>query len=348
MSETPFSLPERPAVRRVRPDSGRDIARQARVQPMRGFDPQYTDIVDYIVEITDEIWGQRAIGRIYDTYDANCTIYSSYGVVRSVEQVVANTIGGLNAYPEYDMRHVNVAWSGDEDRGFYTSHLGFARSINLGQSAWGPATGKRTARLFVADCISLENLIHTEWLIHDAVAVSQLGLDMHELARKIAQTLSVDHFAGSPQRPLRGDIQPCFASAEDWAQYFMHSLWTLKRLDRLSEFYAQDAVIHGAGGREAQGLQAIGSLYIHIMAAIPDGVIRVENVCHSDEADGTIVAIRWLMEGLSAPGGAIGDCPRNRPVFMMASTHLRFEDGKIVEQWLVFDELAMLAQTYRE
>jgi hypothetical protein len=77
----PFVLPERPPVTRIRrSDAGKLGAPTGpRTQPMKGFEDQYVDIVDYIVRITDEIWMDRAIGRIYDTYDASCTIYSSYG-----------------------------------------------------------------------------------------------------------------------------------------------------------------------------------------------------------------------------------------------------------------------------
>jgi hypothetical protein len=66
---------------------------------MRGFEDRFTDIVDYIVRITDEIWMDRAVGYIYDTYDPSCTIYSSYGIVRSVEEVIASTVATLNSYP---------------------------------------------------------------------------------------------------------------------------------------------------------------------------------------------------------------------------------------------------------
>jgi hypothetical protein len=42
-----------------------------RRQSMRGFDPAYVDIVDYIVRITHRIWEQKDIGYIYDTYRHN-------------------------------------------------------------------------------------------------------------------------------------------------------------------------------------------------------------------------------------------------------------------------------------
>ncbi|MBL0916838.1 MAG: ester cyclase, partial [Sphingopyxis sp.] len=73
----------------------------------------------------------------------------------------------------------------------------------------------------------------------------------------------------------------------------------------------------------------------------------VENVCHSEESDGVIVAVRWVYEGTTAPGGVLGECPAGRPVFMMGISHMRFADDKIVEEWMIFDELSVLVQAYR-
>jgi predicted ester cyclase len=106
-------------------------------------------------------------------------------------------------------------------------------------------------------------------------------------------------------------------------------------------------IAHGGGGRTAQGLRNYQSLVLHVLAAIPDGVMRVENVCWSEEADGVIVAVRWVLEGHSAPGGVLGECPGGKPVFMMGMSHLRLVSGKVAEEWMLFDELGVLAQTYR-
>ena len=128
----PFALPERPPVTRVRQRNTAELTKSTgvRTQPMAGFEDDFTDIVDYIVRITEQIWVERAVGRIYDTYDANCTVYTTNGIVRSVEEVIASTTIGLHIAPDGESHHLNVAWSGDEDEGFYTSHLGYARSTN--------------------------------------------------------------------------------------------------------------------------------------------------------------------------------------------------------------------------
>ena len=353
--DLPFSLPDRPTVTKVRRrDAGELLDHSGeRTQPMAEFEDQYTDIVDYIVKITDEIWMDRAVGRIYDTYDASCTIYSSYGVVRSVEEVVAGTISTLNAFPDGEIHHLNVAWSGDENQGFYTSHLGHSRSTNVGRTGMGPGTGRKSSIRFAADCVSKDNRIHTEWLVRDAGAqVRQLGFDIHETARRLAETGQSEVTVLSPETRLEGqaprrELDLDKETADGWARHVFHNLWNLKRFDWLDRYYYADAVVHAGGGRVAQGVRNIGALLIHIQTALPDGVLRVENVCHSEETDGVILAVRWVFEGTTAPGGVLGGCPSGRPVFMMGISHMRFVRDRIVEEWMVFDELGVLTQAYR-
>ncbi|ESZ87949.1 MAG: hypothetical protein Q27BB25_06560 [Blastomonas sp. CACIA14H2] len=352
----PFDLPARPPVTLLRHQDARAL-RQAPVaelgQLLPGFEPRFTDIVDYIVRITDEIWMDRAVGYIYDTYDASCVIYSSYGIVRSVEEVIASTVATLNAYPDGEIHHLNVAWSGDATSGYYTSHLGHSRSTNVGRTAWGPGTGKRTSIRFVADCISRDNRIHTEWLVRDnGAAVRQLGFDPHAIARRISESGTPENFIVSPETRLdgqapRGPIDVDRRSVDGWARALFHEVWNLRRLDWLARHYAPDITAHSGGGRTAQGLRNYQSLILHVLTAIPDGHMRVDNVCWSQEADGVIVAVRWTLEGRSAPGGVLGECPPGRPVFMMGMSHLRLTGGRIVEEWMLFDELGVLAQTYR-
>lgn len=355
MTELPFTLPKRPAVTMVRQRDARDLlaAGGTRTQPLAGFEDRFTDIVDYIVRITDEIWMNRAVGYIYDTYDASCAIYSSYGVVRSVEEVIASTVTTLNAYPDGEIHHLNVAWSGDEQAGFYTSHLGHSRSTNVGRTAWGPGTGKRTSIRFVADCISRDNRVHTEWLVRDnGAAVRQLGYDPHEVARRAAASPGYETFVVSPETRLEGQaprrrLDVDTATVDGWARSLFHDIWNLRRLDWVARHYAADVVAHAGGGRSAQGLRNYQALVLHVLTAIPDGVMRVDHVCWSEESDGVIVAVRWVLEGASAAGGVLGECPVGRPVFMMGMSHLRLSAGRIVEEWMLFDEIGVLAQAYR-
>lgn len=351
----PFRLPERPPVTRIRQREMADLRKgpPARTQPMAGFDDQYGDIVDYIVRITEEIWRDRAIGRIYETYDANGTVYTASGVVRSVEEVVAATIGSINAYPDQMTDHVNIAWRGDETNGFYTSHLGYSGGTNLGPSGYGPATGKRVMSYFVADCISRDNRIHTEWLMHDSGAVlRQLELDPHAVAQQMAALPRNDLFVVSPPTRLDGQAprrwyQGPNDTPDGWALHHFDETWNARRFEHVPFHYAADAVAHWPGCREATGPGPISGLILSLLASVPDAVTRIEYVSWSEETDGVILAVRWMTEGTTQTGGLLGDVPAGKCIALRGSSHFRFGGGYVVEEWTVFDELDALIQAFR-
>jgi predicted ester cyclase len=350
IGKLPFKLPERPKVRRIRKVDAAVLQSTGQNQAMTGFEPRFTDIVDYIVRITDEIWTERAIGYIRDTYDHSCTVYSSYGVVRGAEAVVKSTLAGIAAVPDGDTNHINVAWSGDEVEGFYTAHLGFGGGINRADTVYGPATGRRYTNRFAADCISHANKIHTEWLVRDTGAcVRHLGFDLDDAGRAVAEIPVSEAYVQSPGHGLLPKATHTGDSVEAWAHALFDSVWNDRRLDRLERFYAPDVIAHSGGGRTMQGLNALSTLLVQLLASIPDGQVDIGHVCWSEENDGVIVAVRWTLSGSTARGGLLGNqLPVGRQVFMMGSSHLRLDGPRIVEEWTVFDEVAVLAMAYRD
>ena len=346
----PFTLPVRPSVRRIRNIDSGAVVPAERTQPMAGFEPRFTDIVDYIVRITDEIWTDRAIGYIRETYDPACIVYSGYGIVRSGEAVVQSTIAGIAAVPDGDTNHLNVAWSGDEETGFYTAHLGFGGGVNRVATAYGPATGKTYKNRFAADCISKDNRIHTEWLVRDnGACVRELGFDLDDAARAVAAVAIGDPVLKVPGEDASTPTTYPESSAEAWAQSLFDTIWNDRRLDRLSQYYAPDVIAHSGGGRTLEGLTALSTLIVQLLASIPDGTVEVGHVCWSEETDGVIVAVRWALTGSSKRGGLLGDqWPEGRQVCMMGSSHMRLYGPLIVEEWTVFDEVAVLAMAYRD
>ena len=320
---------------------------------LRGFPKQYRDIVDFIVRITHRIWADGAVGLIHETYDPDCVIHTASGVGRGVEGVVAGTTAAMAAFPELEDHVLNVAWSGDDEEGFYTSHLGFGRVLNAGDSLYGPATRRTAVVRYCADCVTLAGRIHTEWLARDnGAVVRQLGIDLHDAARRLAASMPDEPRArlassGSFSRtsaPLdlaRGDL-------DAHLRHLFHDIWNRRRLDVLADAYAPDVQIHTVGGRVARGVPALGALHISLMASMPDCGLTVENVCWSDETDGIIGAVRWELTGTGRGGGWLGATPEGAPLSIPGMTHSRFgPDGRIVEEWTVWDEVAVLAQAYR-
>jgi hypothetical protein len=247
---------------------------------------------------------------------------------------------------------LSVTWSGDEEEGFYTSHMGFAYATNSGPTMFGPATGRRTGRFFIADCISKDNRIHTEWLMRDnGAAVRQMGFDPHEVARRIAENPAGEQPTVSVPTRLNGQaVRDPYDGPTDTPRGWIEQhfdLWNMRRFDRLDEHYAPGVIAHWCGGRMAQGVRNVTALILSLLASMPTSTIRVEHVSWAEETDGVIVAARWSLEGWTRPGGLLGDVPSGKPAAIMGATHFRFRDGMIVEEWTVFDEIGTLVQIYR-
>ena len=344
MNDTPFRLPRRAAVTTIRDKNVAALRALTgeRTQELPGFEPQWRDIVDYIVGITEEIWSDRRVDRIHDTYTADCIVHTSLGTVRGIAPVIAGTVQSLWAHEAYVSEHRNVAWSADGDD-FYTSHLGYATMVNIAPTSFGPATGAVIARHFCADCVSRDNKIHTEWLARDNGAiVRQMGLEPLAVAQAMAQTPAAP--------PLSYDAGEGVAGDPDTPEGYVAAIaaaWNARAFADLAERYAGDAVARWPGGRVGSGPREIARLPLGLIASIPDASFRAEHVSWSEESDGPIVAVRWRVDGTCSPFGMLGPMPAGRPVSLIGMSHWRFGNGRIVEEVTVFDEVAVLVQALR-
>ena len=168
-----------------------DLAPQnaKRTQAMRGFDAIYTDIVDYIVRCTHLIWDERDIGLIYSHYTHNCVVYSASGTTYTREEVVQGTIQRMFMLPERRGMATQVIWNGNENDGFYTSHLVTGTGRHTQPGIYGKPTGRTFVARTIADCMIYENMIYREWLVVDTMAqVQQIGLDSHAYATSLAKS----------------------------------------------------------------------------------------------------------------------------------------------------------------
>jgi len=358
LHQVPASRPMKPRATQVRHRPVEELlAPKTRTDfPMQGFDEEFADIVDYIFKITHRIWAEKAVGRIYDYYDHACVVYTSFETSRSVEDVVSSTLAMMQSFPDRESRFVNVAWSGDDNQGYYTSHLGFSQMTNLGPTVFGAATGRRIAVRTVADCLSRDNRIFQEWLIRDNGAlVRQLGLDIHDAARTLAERDAAagrrPWFIGIPERSqgqaLPHPLDRPKQTLEERVAHLLHDVWNRRRLDLLKDLYASNVVVHTAGGREIAGLDGLTHFIIQVLAAFPNAVFSMDHFCDVEETDGTFAAVRWTLRAHHRGHGLFGD-PTGKPVHVLGISHFRLEESRIVEEWTLFDEIAILRQCYAQ
>ena len=330
-------------------------ANRPRAQSMRGFDPIYTDIVDYIVRCTHRIWDERDVGLIYTHYTHNCVAYSSLGTVYNREDIVRETIQRCVELPDRRGMATQVIWRGDDVDGFYTSHLVTGTGRHTEPGMYGKPTYRTFAARTIADCMVFENRIYREWLVRDNMAlVVQLGLDRDAFALAAAQRQLASgavmaeigengRLFGQGQ-PVEADVSIAHTDGEVDCLRWMHRVYNERMFGAIRDVYAPNVQWHGPMMRELYGVAAVMTQTMRLVAMIPDAVLLPQHICSvpCDEG-GEKIAVRWVMDGHHLGHGPIG-APTGQRVFVMGMTHFHVRDGKVVDEWVVYDELAMLTQ----
>ena len=323
---------------------------------LSGFDPQFQDVVDYIVKITHEIWEERAIGRLYDYYATNMRIHTSSGDIFTRDKVIEGTIQSLAAFPNRRLYADEVIW-GVESSGFYSSHRITHEGNNWGHTNYGPPTGRKISYRAVADCHIIDNVIVEEWLIRDELSlVHQLGFDVHELARKFAAQeqdsshlvsvpAEVDRLRGQlPPKPYKEDGQ---SDVENFVKRSIHEVWNWRLLNKIEDYYSAQYICESASGRHLYGRNQYTNYILSLLSPFPDMAISVDHFCVlNDGPNRQRTATRWTMMGTHTGPGIYGQ-PTGKQIRIIGVTHHLIENGKFVQEWTLFDEFALLKQLYK-
>lgn len=330
-----------------------------RVQPMQGFDDIYTDIVDYIVRCTHKIWDERDIGLIYTHYTHNCVLYGTMGTIYDREDVVRDTIQRLVSLPERRGMATHVIWGGNDQDGFYTSHLVTGSGRHTQHGHYGPPTGRNFASRTIADCMVHANKIYREWVVSDQMAIiQQLGLDPHAFAEKVAKRLFdkglVNVDIGENRRMLgqyppdaEADLSIASTDLERETLQWLHAVWNQRMLGRIKDVYAETCQYHGPLMVELYGIAAVTHQTLGLLGSLPDARFRPQHICSTPcEEGGTKVAVRWILEGHHLGYGLLHELgePTGKHVQIMGISHFHYKNGKIVDEWRVYDGLSILMQ----
>ena len=342
---------------------GRDIAEILAPQgPPRqnipGFDPDYADIVDYILRCTHRIWEQKDVGLIATHYGSDIVVHMMTGPAFGMGGVIAGTARTLSAFPDRTLTGEAVIWSDEGAKSgagaYLSSHRITSTATNLGASELGPATGKRITFTTIADCLCKENLIIEEWLVRD---YSHMALQLGYHPRAIARTHAAADKAKSEGRAewrqaamerLRDQaLTPWTNTAmpdprgepHAFAHAFFDQIINHARFSRVREVYSPAAHWSGPGGRRLFGWGEIAGWFTALIGSFGDARINIQHVAAVDD----LIAVRWELTGTHDGGALYGDAT-GEPVYILAVTHWRVAHGVIVDEVTVFDEVALMRQ----
>lgn len=333
------------------------IKHNCKKQDLIGFSKEYNDFIDYIVKITHRIWEEKGIGIIYDTYSNNIVMHVGSKNICGINEVISGTLQTLHAFPDRRLIAQNVIWSHFDKNGYFSSHRILSTATNLGNSSFGPATGKRINFRTTVDCAVEKNRIHEEWLVRDNLwIVKQLELDPHNVAKEMAKSSSNKIPALQQQfgicEAMEGQMVPKLYTAKDssigeFVLEMMSKIYQYKLFNEIRNYYHENAVIHYICNKDLIGHDEIQGMLVSLYASFPNACFIVERVtCNErDEKNEWDVAVRWRIKGLHEGIGYFGK-PTGKPVDILGINHYHIVDNRVKEEWFTFDGLDVLYQIY--
>lgn len=318
---------------------------------MKGFDPRFRDLPDYIDKVTREIWEDRGIGGSLQKYYApDVLVRAANGILTSNAGVTGATLQTLHEFPDRQLVYEDCIWIGDEDRGFLSSHRLISVMRKQGAGAYGAATGQVVRSRIIADCVVKANVITEEWLVRDHASFATcLGQTPEALARELvladlAQYGEVRFF--SPATDVPG---PYVATIDDSAEARRYAeawstIWGTKTPAAIREHYHVGAAVSVSGGETLSGWGDVDRFVISYLASFPDLQLTIDHlIVNRDPGQPVRLALRWSAAATHSGWGRFGR-PSGARVYILGMTHAYMVDGRITMEWLLTDEVAIWKQ----
>lgn len=327
-------------------------ASAAMAQPagMRGFAAEFRDLDHYIRVITDRIWEGGRIDDIRTYYSDPCVVETPAGVSTSVQEVIAGTRATLAMFPDRRLLAEDIIQSGDDQRGFLSSHRIISTMTHRGDGLFGKASGRRVHARTIADCVCKDNRVVHEWLVRDQGAIAlQVGLTPRMLAQSWLEQ------RGGWNKPLAGPAPGGYRShvdAREPAQAYAQAIEAVARGQAFANRLYDEAVHHiGPCETTRYGHVEVAAYWQSLFAALEVERFSVEHlVLNQGGGRPNRVALRWRAMTRHTNHGA-GDgmfgAASGQPVEIMGINHVELVGGKVLREWVLVDEVALWMQVLR-
>lgn len=316
---------------------------------MKGFDPKFRDLPDFILGITKEIWEDRNIQLIEKYYSPDGPVRSPSALVVGSRNVIAATMATLAEFPDRTLLGEDVIWSGDEDTGFLSSHRILSTATHLGDGIYGPATGNRLSYRIIADCACRDNQVFDEWLIRDQGAVvRQMGIDPNQYAaNQIAAEGGPENAAPafSPARDVDGGYRGR-GNDNEHGQAYAGILKDIMAADlaAVDRSYDRACQLEHPGGVTGHGRKAADRFWLGLRSSFPSATFEIHHqIGRDDPAMPPRAALRWSLQGRHDGWGVFGP-PSGAEVYVMGISHAEFGPWGLRREWVMIDETSIWKQ----
>jgi predicted ester cyclase len=311
---------------------------------MKGFDPRFTDLPDYILKCTAQIWEGHDIAALDWHYGDDLIVRTPAGISRGNAAGKANTMATLSEFPDRQLLGEDVIWCGDDQSGFLSSHRIVSTATHRG-GAFGPATGRQVTFRTIADTYCRENRVWDEWLIRDNAAIAvQLG----QTAKSAAQAVIDSGDLTSPLTPGSDVVGPYSGTGNDneWGELHAGILQRVMAAELAIIDREYDRACHLAlpGGVEVYGTSAAQDFWMGLRSALPSATFRIEHqIGRVDPKLSPRSAIRWSLTGRHDGWGRYG-APTGADVHVMGVSHAEFGPWGLRRETTLIDDIAIWKQ----
>ncbi|HET9872819.1 MAG TPA: ester cyclase [Propionibacteriaceae bacterium] len=300
----------------------------------------YTDPEEFIREVTDFIWVDRAIGYIRQNYEPDSVVHTSLGTINGRDDVISGSLMrqayGANRIGQAE----DVVWEARGDDAFLSSHLVFGAGADLPHMS-------RT----IANCLYRRGRMVEEWVVRDTLAAAlQEGLDPDVLAAAVAfvgytgsmtQPAPVDVLAAGDSGPRSDDYRP----EAQLVLEFVERVWNGRELEKVHDFMIRDLFLHDVGYRTWIRPEGYKRSLLRLLAPFPTASFEVRDLqTNYDERYGGLrIAVLWKLVGDYIGVPDFGPLTGARTELLGVSQFL-VQRGRIVKEYRVYDQIALRAQ----
>lgn len=301
----------------------------------------YGDPDEFIREVTDFIWVDRAIGFIRENYEPDSIVHTGYGTITTRDEVITGSLmRQARPGPVRIGQAEDVVWEARGDDAFLSSHLIFGG---------GPEFPYNSRA--IANCLYRRGRMVEEWVVRDNLAPAlQAGLDPDEVARgkyfrgylgSMTEEPAADVLAAGDSGPRPDD----FRSECELVLEFIQRVWNERDLDKVTEFMPRDLFLHDIGFRTWIRPEGYRRALLKLLRPFPSGQFQIRDVQTNYSVDyaGLRIAVCWVLVGDYDGLPDFGPLTGQRTKILGVSQFL-VQHGKIVREIRVYDEIAVRTQ----
>lgn len=300
----------------------------------------YADPDDFIREVTDLIWVDRAIGYIRENYEPDSIVHGGYGTAVGRDEVIEGTLMRISDTPDRIGQAEDVIWEARGDDAFLSSHLVLSAD-----------PGNDVVSRTIANCLYRRGRMVEEWVVRDSLAIAlQQGQDPDELARAKAfrgyvgtfvEPAPVDVIAVGDSGARPDDFRPEVELVLD----FIQRVWNDRDLEKVDDFWIRDLMLHTVGHRTIIRPEGYRRAFLRMVRPFPAGQFQVRDVQTNFDHRyaGLRIAVLWKFSGSYNGVPDFGPLTGS-PIDLLGVSQFLIQNGRIVREVRVYDEIALRTQ----